>query len=244
MNRVVDSRRLTGPHLLGDRPGAALDVAIEGDVAAAADAWRHEARRLLERVGWEGEEVAARTFPGGASLVITAPADGLYAATDLNEAAWDAASARLASRQLPDEAEVAAHLRELIVREHDPRLRALRDAARAHGVTFLADDELVSVGSGTGTRVWSRGEFPLATQVDWSAVHDVPIVLISGSNGKTTSVRLIAAIARASGLTPALTSTDGVTVAGEHLVEGDYAGPMGARLALRSEKRSRGLEAA
>ena len=236
MNRVVDSRRLTGPHLLGDRPGAALDVAIEGDVAAAADAWRHEARRLLERVGWEGEEVAARTFPGGASLVITAPADGLYAATDLNEAAWDAASARLASRQLPDEAEVAAHLRELIVREHDPRLRALRDAARAHGVTFLADDELVSVGSGTGTRVWSRGEFPLATQVDWSAVHDVPIVLISGSNGKTTSARLIAAIARASGLTPALTSTDGVTVAGEHLVEGDYAGPMGARLALRDPR--------
>ena len=236
MNRVLDSRRLTGPHLLGDRPGAALDVAVEGDVAAAADAWRQEARRLLANVGWEGEEVAARTFEGGASLVITAPVDGLYAATDLNEAAWDAASARLAGRDTPDEAEVAARLRELIVREHDPRLRALRDAARAHGVTFLADDELVSVGSGSGARVWSRGEFPLATQVDWGTVHDVPIVLVSGSNGKTTSARLIAAIARASGLTPALTSTDGVTVAGDQLVDGDYAGPMGARLALRDPR--------
>lgn len=236
MKRIIDSRRLTGPHLMGDRPGAALDVAIGDDPAAAADAWRREARRLLDLVGWEGEEVAARVFPGGASLVITAPADGLYAATDLNEAAWDAAAARLDGREAPDEAEVAAGLRELIVREHDPRLRALRDAARARGVTFLADDDLVSVGSGSGARVWSRGEFPLPTDVDWRAVHDIPVVLVSGSNGKTTSARLIAAIARASGLTPAITSTDGVTVAGEQLVDGDYAGPMGARLALRDSR--------
>jgi cyanophycin synthetase len=236
LNRVLDSRRLTGPHLMGDRPGAALDVAVAGDAAAAADAWRREARRLLDDVGWNGEEVTARVFAGGASLVVTAPVDGLYAATDLNEAAWDAAAARLEGRAPADQTEVAAQLRELIVREHDPRLRALRDAARAHGVTFLADDDLVSVGSGSGAQVWSRGGFPTAGQVDWPQVHDIPIVLISGSNGKTTSARLIAAIAQASGLTPALTSTDGVTVAGEQLADGDYAGPMGARLALRDPR--------
>ena len=67
-------------------------------------------------------------------------------------------------------------------------------------------------------------------------MHDIPIVLVSGSNGKTTSARLIAAIARASGLSPAITSTDGVTVAGEQLADGDYAGPMGARLALRDPR--------
>lgn len=221
---------------MGDRPGAALDLAVDENAEAAAGAWRREARRLLDQVGWEGEEVSARVFPGGASLVITAPVDGLYAATDLNEAAWDAAAARLDGREPADEAEVAARLRELIVREHDPRLRALRDAARARGVTFLADDDLVSVGSGRGARVWSRGEFPLPAEIEWSAVHDIPIVLVSGSNGKTTSARLIAAIAQASGLTPGITSTDGVIVAGERLADGDYAGPMGARLALRDSR--------
>jgi UDP-N-acetylmuramyl tripeptide synthase len=236
LNRVVDSRRLTGPHLLGDRPGAALDVAIDGDPAQAAEVWREEARRLLQLVGWEGEEVAARTFDGGGSLVITAPFDGLYAATDLNEAAWDAAEARLDHRAAASDAEVVTRLRTAIARERDPRLRALRDAARARHVTFLADDEVVSVGSGSGAQVWSRGAFPLPDQVDWNAVHDIPIVLVSGSNGKTTSARLIAAIATASGLVPALTSTDGVTVAGEQLVAGDYAGPMGARLALRDRR--------
>ena len=236
MTAVVDSHRLTGPHLLGDRPGAALDVAIPTDVDAAVGRWRQEARRLLDLVGWAGEEVAARTFAGGASLVITAPIDGLYAATDLNEAAWEAAAAALAGEAPPDASRVAAQLREAIVREHDPRLRALRDAARARDVTFLADDELVSVGAGTGVRVWRRDELPAPTDIAWDEVHDIPVVLVSGSNGKTTSARLIAAIAGASGLTPALTSTDGVHVGGTPLVEGDYAGPMGARLALRDPR--------
>jgi UDP-N-acetylmuramyl tripeptide synthase len=236
LTTVLDSHRLTGPHLLGDRTGAALDVAIAGSVDAAVEHWRRQARRLLDLVGWEGEEIAARTFDGGASLVITAPIDGLYAATDLNEAAWEAAAAALAGGTPPDASLVADQLREAIVREHDPRLRALRDAARARGVTFLADDELASVGSGTGVRVWPRSDLPAPADVAWDEVHDIPVVLISGSNGKTTSARLIAAIAEASGLTAALTSTDGVHVGGIPLVEGDYAGPMGARLALRDPR--------
>ena len=236
MTAVIDSHRLTGPHLLGDRPGAALDVAIEGDLEPAVDRWRREARRLLDLVGWEGEEIAARTFAGGASLVLTAPIDGLYAATEVNEAAWEAALAALGGTPPPDESLVAARLREAIVREHDPRLRALRDAARAREVTFLADDDLVSVGAGTGVRVWPRSDLPAPADVTWNEVHDIPVVLVSGSNGKTTSARLIAAIAEASGLTAALTSTDGVHVGGTPLVEGDYAGPMGARLALRDPR--------
>ncbi|MBA2627657.1 MAG: Mur ligase, partial [Gemmatimonadales bacterium] len=230
MSRVVDSRRLTGPHLLGDHPGAALDVAFdssEPDPVAAVTAWRAEARRLLDAVGWSGEDIAARTFPGGASLVITAPIDGLYAATDVNEAAWDAAMARSAGGPVDDTA--PERLRAAIVRDHDTRLRALRDAARARQVTFLADDELVSAGTGRGAIVWPRHDLPAVPAVDWDEVHDVPIVLVTGSNGKTTSVRLIAAIVTAAGLVPGVTSTDGVRVAGDSLAGGDFAGPMGAR---------------
>lgn len=235
MTAVIDSHRLTGPHLLGDRPGAALDVALEDrDTERLVGAWHEHARRLLDAVGWSGEELSARTFPGGASLVISAPIDGLYAATDLNEAAWDAAIAETDGRPFDDSA--AERLRETIVRNHNTRLRALRDAARARGVTFLHDDELVSVGSGRGAQVWPLGDLPEVPAVDWAAVHDVPIVLVTGSNGKTTSVRLLAAIVTAAGLVAGVTSTDGVRVAGDTLAGGDYAGPMGARLALRDRR--------
>ncbi|HET9150330.1 MAG TPA: hypothetical protein VFN83_01290, partial [Gemmatimonadales bacterium] len=56
--------------------------------------WQDEASRLLREVGWGAERTHVRRFPGGASLVLTAPVDALYAATDLADAAWAAALAR------------------------------------------------------------------------------------------------------------------------------------------------------
>ena len=110
---------------------------------------------------------------------------------------------------------------------------ALREAARARDVTFLAGEELVSVGAGGGALVWPAGALPDPAAVDWSRVHDVPVALVTGSNGKTTVVRLLAAILAGHGLTVGITSTDGVSVGGVRLAEGDYSGPSGARLLLR-----------
>src|SRR5437763_1213949 len=95
--RVVDSRRLTGPSLLLDGPGAILDVELEGaDPAAAIAGWRAELERLLDALGWSGAAIAARAHAAGLNLALAAPFDALYAATEVNEAAWTAARARLA----------------------------------------------------------------------------------------------------------------------------------------------------
>jgi hypothetical protein len=56
--------------------------------------------------------------------------------------------------------------------------------------------------------------------VDWSAVYDA-IGAGDGSNGKTTTVRLLAAMLRAEGRHPGWSSTDGVMIAGERIAEGD-----------------------
>jgi len=79
---VLDSRRLTGPSLLLDRPGAVLEARIEpSQVKAAITAWEQAARQLLQAVGWPDQQLASRSFSGGVSLALTAPIDGLYAAT-------------------------------------------------------------------------------------------------------------------------------------------------------------------
>ncbi|HVQ46040.1 MAG TPA: hypothetical protein VMS62_04365, partial [Gemmatimonadales bacterium] len=86
---VLDSRRLTGPSLLLDRPGAVLEARVEpSQVKAAIAAWEKAARQLLQAVGWPDQQLASRSFSGGVSLALTAPIDGLYAATELNERAW------------------------------------------------------------------------------------------------------------------------------------------------------------
>ena len=231
---VLDSRRLTGPGLLLDCAGAILDVRLGGqDPDQAIAAWNTAARRLLRDVGWANEELAIRRFPGGVSLALTAPVDGLYAATDLNESAWEAAAAELGGGPPPDYAASVASIRGAIVSQRNAALVALRSAARSRALTFLSGEEQVSVGSGAGALVWPEASIPDPAAVDWSGVRDVPIALVTGSNGKTTVVRLLAAMTRAAGLVPGLTSTDGVVVGTVAIAEGDFSGPSGARMVLR-----------
>ena len=67
-------------------------------------------------------------------------------------------------------------------------------------------------------------------------MHDVPTALVTGSNGKTTTVRLLTAVATAAGRVAGMCCTDTVSIGGEVLAEGDYAGPMGARMVLRDPR--------
>jgi cyanophycin synthetase len=231
---VVDSRRITGSTLVLDRPGAVLDVRLdEPDRAGAIAAWRQAVRGLMNAVGWTDEVIAVRLFRGGASLAISAPIDVLYAATEVNEWAWDAAIAELRGEPIHDAVKVAETIRARIRDEGNPALLELRDAARERHLTFLSDEDGVSVGSGAGAIVWPADAVPAVDEVDWSRAYDVPIVLVTGSNGKTTVVRLLGSIVSAGGKTPGMTSTEGVTVGSKLAAEGDFSGPSGARLVLR-----------
>ena len=235
--RLLDSRRLTGPNLLQERAGAVLDVSLDAaEAEVAVPVWRERARALLDAVGWTAEEIAVRRFAGGASLAFSAPIDSLYAATEVNEEVWRAAEAAVRNEPAPDLAEAAGRLREEIERERNPALLALQAAAETRGVAFLADGEHASVGLGAGSLTWPVGELPSPDQVPWERVHDIPVVLVTGTNGKTTTVRLLVAMARSAGLAAGLTSTDRIEVDGEVIEQGDCSGPVGARTLLRDRR--------
>ena len=232
-----DSRRLTGPNLISESPGAVMDVTLgEFPPERVIAVWRGHARRILEAVGWGDEKLSARSYAGGASLVMTAPIDALYAATEVNEWAWDATQAELGNGPEPELSEAADRLRVLIAEERNPKLIALRDAAGARAVCFLSDDERASVGMGNGSLTWPIDSLPKPSEVPWEQVHDVLVALVTGSNGKTTTVRLLAAIAAAAGFTPGYSSTDGIFVAGELVDADDWSGPGGGRLVLRDRR--------
>jgi cyanophycin synthetase len=61
----------------------------------------------------------------------------------------------------------------------------------------------------------------------------IPIVSITGTNGKTTASRMVAHILKMSGSTVGLCTTDGVYIDGERTVTGDMTGPVSARMVLR-----------
>ncbi|MGH8273447.1 MAG: cyanophycin synthetase [Gammaproteobacteria bacterium] len=64
------------------------------------------------------------------------------------------------------------------------------------------------------------------------APAEVPIAAVTGTNGKTTTVRMLAHITKMAGYTPGLTTTDGVYIDGQRTVEGDMTGPVSARMVL------------
>jgi len=60
----------------------------------------------------------------------------------------------------------------------------------------------------------------------------IPVVAVTGTNGKTTTVRCIAHILKGLGHTVGLTCTDGIYVDGRRVDTGDCSGPKSARLVL------------
>ena len=61
----------------------------------------------------------------------------------------------------------------------------------------------------------------------------IPIVSITGTNGKTTTSRLIANMARQSGHVTGFTTTDGIYIDNELVYKGDCSGPWSAQFVLK-----------
>jgi cyanophycin synthetase len=60
----------------------------------------------------------------------------------------------------------------------------------------------------------------------------IPIAALTGTNGKTTTARMLAHILKLAGHQVGLTTTDGVYVDGQRTVEGDMTGPVATRMVL------------
>ena len=235
--KADDARRLTGPGLLWNRPGAVMDVFFtDPDPAAVTALWEKHARRVLDALGWQDEDLIHRSFTGGVNLAISAPMDQLYSAIFAVQTAWHFCAAELFSATPGDFEQMVADVKSVMKKEANPALIALLCAAEAHGVDALCDDDELSIGHGTGSRTWPVDALPAPEEVNWSELYNIPVAFITGTNGKTTTTRLLEAIARASGRVAGLTSTEFVRVGDDILDRGDYSGPGGGRMLLRDSR--------
>jgi cyanophycin synthetase len=236
-----DSRRLTGPNRWF--AGSAVVLTPLSSAAtkdAALTAWAHRVRAMASTLGWPDPQPVAHRHAAGVFLVFAAPEDALLTATEVNEWAWEQAAGERAVREGFDEAHAlpapAATFAQRADAERSRPLVRLKAAAREHGVPVVDDDDALTLGMGAAGITYPRAALPLPMDVPWSRLHAMPTALVTGSNGKTTTVRVIAAIARAAGHCAGLASTEGIAIDGETIAGGDYSGPAGARAVLRDPR--------
>ncbi|MEP7156619.1 MAG: Mur ligase family protein [Betaproteobacteria bacterium] len=251
----ADSRRLTGHNRFFAGTGVVLEAL--GPTAQARDAherWRAAITSMRHAMGWPQTEAIVRAHSGGTLLVFAAPVDLLFTATEINEWAWEQASGLFDGDagakvnppfdqlHLPgnDFAAMAALFTARAQAEINPSLSALRAEAERRHLPILVDDAEVSVGAGAGSKSWPLSALPSIDEIPWASLHDIPVALVTGSNGKTTTVRLLAALIDAADAKyrgkVGYSSTEGIVIGAERAGEGDFSGPAGARGVLRDTR--------
>lgn len=226
---LVEVRLLEGPNLYF--PRAACKVTL--DLAAVADVPDARAREVARLCG------LSRARPGAAGTAVRQAFLLRVVKTVARRLADETGVKRLALRtragagtthvvlafpwRSSGRAQVFGH-----------EVAALLDAAASDDATAEA---LVEARTEAAARVRSadRGRGPQAVR------PRIPVASITGTNGKTTTTRLLAHLCMTAGFRTAWSSTDGVVVQGELVEPGDYSGPAGGRSVLAAEGVQMGI---
>jgi cyanophycin synthetase len=215
---LVELRVLEGPNLYF--PRAAIKLTL--DVSALAQAPEADLRRLAERLGIASIR-AGMPLSGFRQRSLTRLVTHL-----VRRIAAESGTTRLGIRVRP-----TAQAERIVVaypwRDRN-RARALGEGV-ASVIDGLGTADVGVLVEAAADRVCSVERGPSPTTIR----PRVPVVAVTGTNGKTTTSRMIAHIAREAGHLVGWSNTDGIYVDGVLVEAGDYSGPSGAGRVLAHE---------
>jgi len=212
---LVELRLLEGANLYFPRPAVKLTL----DLSTLLELDEDDSRTVATRLGMPA------STPGAPGTGLRQRFAGRVVARVVRRVAREAGTTRLAVRSRP-----TADLHRLVVAY--PWRRRGRAEALGHAVADVldalpsADVDRVVREAAERVRGSDPGSGPTTRR------PHVPVVAVTGTNGKTTTSRMVARMGRCAGLVVGWSSTDGVYVDGELVEPGDYSGPSGAGAVL------------
>ncbi|MGD9958769.1 Mur ligase family protein [Nocardioides sp.] len=208
---LVELRVLEGPNLYF--PRAAIKLTL--DVSSLAAAPEETAVRFARRIGLRNAR------PGAAETGFRQRFAARAVARLVRAVAAESGTSRLAVRVRP-----TSDPHQLVVAfpwRRRERAQAMGRAVAEVLDALLSDDIDAAVSHAAATVAASE-----AGAAPHTIVPRIPVVAVTGTNGKTTTSRMIAHIARTGGKLVGWSNTDGIYIDGEQVESGDYSGPSGA----------------
>lgn len=208
---LVELRVLEGPNLYFPRAAIKLTLDISGLAAVPEET----ARRFAGRIGLRSARPGAPD--SGFRQRFALRAVGRLVRAVAHESGATRLAVRVRPTSDPHRIVVAYPWR------HRTRAQEMGRAVADVLDAVLTGDVDEAVGT-AAARVAGTEAGPAPTTL----TPKVPVVAVTGTNGKTTTSRMIAHLARADGRHVGWSSTDGIYVDGELVEAGDYSGPSGA----------------
>lgn len=208
---LVELRVLEGPNLYFPRAAIKLTLDITGLATVPEDA----ASRFARRIG------LASSRPGAPDSGFRQRFATRAVARLVRAIAHESGTTRLAVRVRP-----TSDQHRIVVAF--PWMHRERAQVMARSVADVLD---AVPGTDVETAVSEAAERVAAAEpglAPHTITPRVPVVAVTGTNGKTTTSRMIAHIARTDGKLVGWSNTDGIYIDGELVEAGDYSGPSGA----------------
>ena len=212
---LVELRVLDGANLYFPRPAVKLTL----DLTALLEMTEPEARDVAGQVG------LASARPGRAGTGLRQRFAARVVARLVRRVAAESGTTRLAVRSRP-----TADLHRIV----DAYPWRRRGRAEAVGLAVCAVLDAMPAGDPAAVlraavetvRAADPGPTPQTRR------PRIPLVAVTGTNGKTTTSRMVARMGRCAGLVVGWSSTDGIYIDGQLVEAGDYSGPSGAATVL------------
>ena len=228
------SRRLVGPNLFFKETGTVLDIPLTDDREKLTKLFYDEVNRILPALGWTDIKAKHIFFSNGVRFAISAPVDITMPACDVIDFIWLSVIEYVENGSFKTIQEAKDILLPTINEDKNLTYRKLYDISKSKGFNAFREGDKAFVGSGTGCYDFDLNKSKL-DDIPWDDVYDIPAVIVTGTNGKTTTVRLTDYICRVAGKLTGYTSTDWVKVNDETIDEGDYSGPTGHQFVLTNK---------
>ena len=220
MTSLIELRVLEGPNLYFPRATIKLTL----DISPLASAPTATAERLARRIGLPGARPGEPDTGFRQRFALRAVARLVRAI------AHESGAVRLAVRVRPT---------------HDPHVVVVaypwRHRERAEEMGRAVAEVLDAVPGADVEEAVGRAAEQVAASPEGALPHtitpEIPVVAVTGTNGKTTTSRMIAHIARTGGQVVGWSNTDGIYLDGALVEAGDYSGPSGAGHRARPARR-------